>query len=792
MDLKLVSIVLCSLFLLSFPPTIFAIKQSYIVYMGSHSHSLHESTQNIERVRTSHLEFLSSFLESDEKINDAIIYSYKRDINGFAAKLSEDQAASIAKHPNVVSVFLNTPLELLTTHSWEFLSMEKKTDHSSLIWKNANYGEDIIIANIDTGVWPESDSFSDDGYSNVPSHWKGRCQNDSYLAVACNKKLIGAKFFNKGYIAIGGIIPPIQNSARDFQGHGTHTLSTAGGNFVAGANVLGAGNGTAEGGSPRARVAAYKVCWPASADVASGCYNMDTMKAMDTAIYDGVDVLSLSIGGGGFSSYFDDPISITSFHAVKNGIPVVCAGGNDGPFPGTVHNVAPWLLTVAASSIDREFKNLVKLGNGQSFEGKSLTKGLSSESYSLVAADQAALDGVSSKNALLCKNGTLDPSKVEGKVVVCLRGVNGRLEKGFEVVRAGGSGMIICNDKDHGTDILADPHFLPASHVTYKDGVSIFAYLNATKNPTGYISASKSVLNEKPAPSMAFFSSRGPNLVTPAIMKPDITAPGVDIIAAYPELKSPSEIEIDPRRSRFAMLSGTSMSTPHVAGVVGLIKKIHPDWSPAAIKSSIMTTARTRDNRMKPIVDDTSIEATPLNYGSGHIRPNRATNPGLVYDLTIEDHLYFLCAIGYEETKIRLFSGTPYKCPKNATVLNYNYPSMTIPDLTHPASLTRTLKNVGPPGTYIAKVIGPPGISVTVNPSILKFEKVGEEKSFVMNLKKKVGANITSDHQFVFGKLLWSDGKHYVRSPISVSFGATKPTIKTEEEQGAAFKRRRV
>ncbi|KAK9267185.1 hypothetical protein L1049_009605 [Liquidambar formosana] len=243
---------------------------------------------------------------------------------------------------------------------------------------------------------------------------------------------------------------------------------------------------------------------------------------------------------------------------------------------------------------------------------------------------------------------------------------------------------------------------------------------------------------------MAAFSSKGPNTVTPEILKPDITAPGVNVIAAYTEATSPTDESFDTRRISFNTESGTSMSCPHVSGVVGLLKTLHPDWSPSAIRSAIMTTARTRDNTLSPMRDGSFVKATPFSYGAGHMRPNRAMDPGLVYDLTTNDYLDFLCALGYNQTVIELFS-----------------------DVT----LTRTVKNVGKPGTYAAHVREPAGISVSVEPSVLKFESIGEEKSFKVTLKANK-ADAAKAEDYVFGGLTWSDGEHYVRSPIVVSTAA--------------------
>ncbi|KAJ4847151.1 hypothetical protein Tsubulata_033680 [Turnera subulata] len=345
-----------------------AIKKSYVVYLGSHAHGPHLSEADLHAVTNTHHASLGSFLGSTKKARDAIFYFYTRHINGFAAVLEEEEAVEIARHPKVLSVFENQAKKLHTTHSWDFMLLEKNgAIHPNSIWKKARFGEDTIIANLDTGVWPESKSFSDEGYGPVPSRWKGTCQNN--VGIPCNRKLIGARYFNKAFIAYNegfGIDlagNATYNSGRDYEGHGSHTLSTAGDSFVEGVNVLGQGNGTAKGGSPRARVATYKVCWPHV--VGDGeCFDADILQAFDTAIHDGVDVISLSVGGDP-ADYFNDGIAIGSFHAVKHGIVVVSSAGNSGPSPGTVSNVAPWMLTVGASTIDRDFQAIVQLQNGK-------------------------------------------------------------------------------------------------------------------------------------------------------------------------------------------------------------------------------------------------------------------------------------------------------------------------------------------------------------------------------------------------------------------------------------------
>nr|VDD20616.1 unnamed protein product [Brassica oleracea] len=744
----------------------FALKKSYIVYLGSHAHpSTLLSQAHLDRVAHSHRTFLASFSGSHQSAEEAIFYSYKRHINGFAAVLDDKEASEIAKHPNVVSIFLNKGRKLHTTHSWDFMLLEKHgVVHKSSLWKKARFGEDTIIANLDTGVWPESKSFSDEGYGDVPARWKGSCHGD----VPCNRKLIGAKYFNKGYLAYAKF--PSNSTfetPRDLDGHGTHTLSTAGGNFVPGANVFGLGNGTASGGSPKARVASYKVCWPPFKG--AECFDADILAAIDAAIGDGVDVISASVGGDA-GDYMNDGMSIGSFIAVKNGVTVVCSAGNSGPKPGTVSNVAPWIITVGASSMDREFQAFVELSNGSRFEGTSLSTPLpENKMYDLISAADGKAANASALQALLCKKDSLDPEKVKGKIVVCLRGDNARVDKGHQAAIAGAVGMILCNDKASGNEIISDAHVLPASQIDYKDGEAVFSYLNSTKDPKGYITAPNTKLNTKPAPFMASFSSRGPNTITPGILKPDITAPGVNVVAAYTEATGPTDIESDNRRTPFNVESGTSMSCPHISGIVGLLKTLRPQWSPAAIRSAIMTTSRTRDNTRKPMVDATFHKATPFGYGAGHVQPNKASHPGLVYDLNTGDYLDFLCAIGYENKLVQLFADDPlYTCRQGANLLDFNYPSITVPKLTDSVTITRKLTNVGPPSTYRSYFRAPLGVEVSVEPKLLTFSNVGEEKMFQMT----IGATSAKALGYVFGELTWTDSKHYVRTPIVVQLSS--------------------
>ncbi|OAY72594.1 Subtilisin-like protease SBT5.3, partial [Ananas comosus] len=359
-------------------------------------------------------------------------------------------------------------------------------------------------------------------------------------------KLIGAQYFNKGYAAFVGGLNSTFDTPRDTTGHGTHTLSTAGGSFVPGANVFGLlplVNG-------------------------SKCFDADILAAFDAAIHDGVDVLSVSLSGEA-DCFFDDGLAIGSFHAVRKGITVSCSAGNSGPTPGSVSNNAPWIFTVGASTMDREFPAYAIFGDkklkGQSLSPKRLTK---NKLYPIISSKDAKAANQSGNDAELCFLGSLDPEKVKDKIVVCLRGVNARVEKGEAVLEAGGAGMVLANNVMTGNEISADAHFLPATHITYSDGKVLFSYLQSTQSPHGYITKAITELNTKPAPFMAAFSSQGPNTVNPEILKPDITAPGVSVIAAYTRASSPTGLVYDHRRISFNSESGIPCLASHF-GIVG-------------------------------------------------------------------------------------------------------------------------------------------------------------------------------------------------------------------------------
>jgi subtilisin family serine protease len=380
----------------------------------------------------------------------------------------------------------------------------------------------------------------------------------------------------------------------------------------------------------------YKVC-------GDECTEADMLAGIDAAVADGCDVLTISLAIRPAMPYYQNSLAIGTFGAVEKGVFVSIGAGNNGPNGSTLSNDAPWMLTVAASTVDRLIGAQVRLGNGLSFDGESVYQPEISAAvlYPLVYAGAS-----STADAQFCGNGSLNGFDVKGKIVLCDQG-NGvrRVDKGAEVKRAGGVGMIMANAFTEGYNTLADAHVLPASHVSYAAGVAIKKYINSTANPTAQIFFRGTVLGTSPAPAMAFFSSRGPSLYNPGILKPDITGPGVSILAAWPfQVGPPSSSPVNPGPT-FNFASGTSMSTPHLGGVAALIKSKHPDWSPAAIRSAIVTTSEPIDLSGNPILNEQHLPADFYSTGAGHVNPVKAVDPGLIYDIAPTDYVSFLCSV---------------------------------------------------------------------------------------------------------------------------------------------------
>ncbi|KAG9453061.1 hypothetical protein H6P81_005965 [Aristolochia fimbriata] len=700
--------------------------QVYVVYMG-------ELPKGDISAESLHNGMLEQVLGSGA--SDSLVYSYKRSLNGFAARLSEEEAKKISEMEGVISVFPSKMYKLHTTRSWDFMGFTK-TVRRSVTESN------IIVGMIDTGIWPESESFSDKGYGSPPSKWKGICQSPANLT--CNNKIIGARYYHSGELEAGEM-----NSPRDTEGHGSHTSSTVAGLQVESVSLEGLGEGSGRGGVPSARLAVYKVCWT------FGCSSEDILAAFDDAIADGVDIISISVGGGP-AEYFEDTIAIGAFHAMKKGILTSMSAGNSGPEPESVSNGAPWALTVAASTIDRHFVTNVSLGNGKSYQGASInTFSLTSNAsqYSLIYGGNAPNKsaGYDGSQSRYCDSGSLDERLVKGKIVFC-----DQLTSGEGQLAADAVGTIM---QDYYPTDFAFSYPLPAAFFGEDVGNEIYEYLNTTRKPTAYISKTTQA-TDTTAPVVVSFSSRGPNSITRDILKPDISAPGVNILAAWSPLAPISIYEGDTRSEMYNIISGTSMACPHATGAAAYVKSFHPTWSPAAIKSALMTTAY-------PMKQSSNTDHE-FAYGSGHINPVGAVNPGLVYDAGEMDYIAMLCSEGYDRKKLRLVTGDRSVCPKRkgSTVLDLNYPSFALSvsaGKPYSATFKRTVTNVGTPkSTYTATARAPSGAVVAVEPDTLSFHSLGEKQSFVVKVFGKTQESVLS------ASLVWTDGVHRVTSPVVV------------------------
>ncbi|KAK7263384.1 hypothetical protein RJT34_30973 [Clitoria ternatea] len=728
----------------------------YIVYMGDHSHPNSESV-----IRANH-EILASVTGSLSEAKAAALHHYSKSFQGFSAMITPEQANQLAEYNSVVSVFESKMNKLHTTHSWDFLGLDSvyENNHPTL-----DTASDVIVGVIDSGVWPESESFKDYGLGPVPQKFKGECVTGQNFTLAnCNKKIIGARFYSKGFEAEVGPLEDVVNriffrSAGDSDGHGTHTASTIAGSFVANASLFGIAKGTARGGAPSARLAIYKACW------FGFCSDADVLSAMDDAIHDGVDILSLSLGPDPPQPiYFENAISVGAFHAFQNGILVSASAGNS-IFPRTACNVAPWILTVAASTVDREFNSNIFLGNSKVLKGSSLNPIKMEQWYGLIYGSAAAAAGVSSTNASFCKNNTLDPTLIKDKIVICTieKFSDERREKAIIVRQGGGVGMILI---DHNAKDIGFQFGIPSTLIGQDAVEELKTYIKTEKNPIARIYPTTTVLGAKPAPEVATFSSAGPNIITPDIIKPDITGPGVNILAAWSP--SATEATVEQRSVNYNIISGTSMSCPHITAVAAIVKSHHPYWGPAAIMSAILTTATVMDNTHRLIGrDPNGTQATPFDYGSGHVNPVASLTPGLVYDFNSQDVLNFLCSNGASPAQLKNLTGDLTQCQQSPTAsYNFNYPSIGVSNLNGSLSVYRTVTYYGQePTTYYASVENPSGVNVRVTPAELKFREGGENITFRIDFFPFKNSN----GNFVFGALVWNNGIQRVRSIIGLN-----------------------
>ncbi len=736
--------------------------------------------------------------------NAMIVHNYQVVFNGFSAMLTDAEVRKLKNSADVVAITLDEPRSIQTNYTPKFLGLDKPGSGLwSLLNGSSSAGENVIIGVIDTGVWPEDPSFADrvntngeathdatgrQVYDAPPASWKGSCEiGEGFTTANCNNKLIGAKKFRSGYEALvtsGAKVPHWSdyNSPRDSDSHGSHTASTAGGNGKVAGVIGGASIGYISGIAPRARLATYKICWtsndPAAAAGKNNCYGGDGIKAIEAAVSDGVNVINYSISGG---EQLNDPVDLAFLAATNAGVFVAASAGNSGPANMVAH-IGPWLTTVAASTHDRTQESSVTIGSkvlkGGSVNPAPLTAQLIlakdaalTDYNSLSAASKLALDRCSGTADAVPADARLDPIKVAGKIVLCDRGATNLVNKSAAVKDAGGVGMLLTNVALGNTTITAFSHVVPTVHISAADGVTAKAYaVSAGVNAATTFSASVTTAAGN-APVMADFSSRGPNRADANVLKPDLTAPGVDILAASrPQLTEEQRNQVASGAvapAEWQSMQGTSMSSPHVAGLAALLHQLHPTWSPAAIKSALMTSAYSTLNDGQPGLQNGLL---PWAQGAGHVNPNAAADPGLVYDVTALDYDRYLCGQGQL---------TQAKCSVIGSIqpYNLNVPSLTTANVLGKFTFNRTVTNVSDRAAIYTSQAVISGFTATVSPATLSLNP-GESKAFTVTLSRTNAPK----NVYQYGSLVWSDGTHTVRSPITAKASLLAATAQLNSE----------
>lgn len=653
---------------------------------------------------------------------------YTTAINGFAADLTHDQALELSQDRRVLLVEKDSLQHVdgyETTPDYFGLTGNKG------LWRKEaggqkKAGSGVVIGVLDTGIWPESQSFKGAKLSAKPTGpwdatevggatrmeksdgtlFTGECQaGEEFTADTCSTKIIGARYYDQGFLDQVGSEDAVDDyfSPRDGGGHGSHTASTAAGDPVAKTKVVGTTYRNLSGMAPGAAIAAYKVCWtgaePGEDD--DGCTTSDILAAIDDAIADNVDVINFSVGGGASPTIGADDLAYEG--AAEAGIFVAASAGNSGPDATTLDHAGPWLTTVAAST-SYAAENTVKLGNGVKLAGASLA-GRAVPSTSLV--DSAASGLPDAEDADLCAPDSLDPEKVTGKIVVCLRGVYARTDKSLEVKRAGGIAMVLVNPSPNSLD--ADAHEIPTIHLDDVAGKKVYDYLASagSKATASFILGNK--VSTTAIPQVAGFSSRGPSEVAGGdILKPDIAAPGVSVLAA---VAPPTNHGRD-----YDFYSGTSMAAPHIAGLAAFLQGEHPKWSPMQIKSAMMTTAtntRTEDGKANTDV---------FAQGAGEVDPAKFFDPGLFVTSTAQEWKGFLADQGYD-------TGV---APIGANEINT--PALAEGSASGPVSFTRTFR-ANRTGTWtISSSV--PGFTLKTSPGRITSKRVGDLITVTFNFTR--------------------------------------------------------
>ncbi|XP_076955934.1 subtilisin-like protease SBT2.6 [Bidens hawaiensis] len=721
------------------------------------------------------------------------LYSYQHLINGFAVDISTEQAKTLRRANGVKSVDKDWKVKKLTTHTPQFLGLPTG------VWPTGGgfdrAGEDIVIGFIDSGIFPHHPSFGNydtEPYGPIPK-FIGKCEVHSDTKKSfCNGKIVGAQHFAKAAIAAGAFNPLVDYaSPMDGDGHGSHTAAIAAGNNGIPVRMHGYEFGKASGMAPRARIAVYKAIYRLF-----GGFVADVVAAIEQAFHDGVDILNLSVGPNSpptTRATFLNPFDATLLSAVKAGVFVAQAAGNGGPFAKSLLSYSPWIVTVAAAVDDRRYKNHLTLSNGKILAGIGLSPSTRlNQKYTLVAANDVVLDSSVMKfSPTDCQRPeVLNKNLIKGNILLCGYSFNfvigtASVKKVAETAKSlGAAGFVLAVESvSPGTKFDPVPVSIPGILITdVNKSMELIDYYKAgtLRDWTGRVKSFKATgsignglepILHKSAPVVAWFSARGPNIKDYSfrdadLLKPDILAPGALIWASW----SPNGTdEANYIGENFAMMSGTSMAAPHISGIAALIKQKHPRWSPAAIKSALMTTSNTLDRAKKPILAErysesetmTFVSATPFDYGSGHVNPRAALDPGLIFDAGYQDYLGFLCTtpgidyhelINYIHHPCNYTLGHPY---------NLNTPSITVSHLVRSQTVTRTVTNVDETETYKITAKMAPAIAIEANPSKMTI-KAGASRKLTVTLTVRSVTN-----SYSFGEVLLKGNRgHKVRIPV--------------------------
>ena len=726
-----------------------------------------------------------------------LIYRYRFGLNGFAAKMHPSQAHKLDSMDEVLHVWEDQIRPLATNYSLDFLGLFDRD--VGLRGAPGLDGENIIIGVIDSGVAPEHPALSDTKEADRPTlclgdwaensllgrwlcrrfkklddtimfeaaeDWNGVCQvGEQFAETDCNNKLIGARYFVDGAQASGPIDDGEIFSPRDVDGHGTHTATTAAGNRVK-ASIFGAFIGRVEGVAPRARVAVYKACWLRPGDQRASCNTSDLANAIDAAVADGVDIINYSVGSSLLQ--VTEPDDLALMGATKAGVLTVVAAGNEGPNLGTIGSPAggPWVITAAASSRDGRTsvealevtlpitiagRYAVKEAN---FTPTLIDNGPVEGDLVLVDDDDDTLDdGGAGTTSDACEP-LVNAADVADNIALIQRGGCGFDIKVAHAADAGAIAALVYNIAGdpivmNGTSGLSD---IPALMIGQADGNLILAELDAGNLVSVVLDKELLLTQDEDGNVMGAFSARGPG---PAgdILKPDVTAPGINILAGF----TPDAANAMPGEN-FAYLTGTSMSAPHVAGVAALLLQANPDWGPSVIKSALMTTAH-----QSLTSADGETQTVPFDYGAGHIVPNDAIDPGLVYDVSDDEFDAFACGTASPAV-------SDERCDELTAVgmsfsgADLNQPSIALERLANERTISRRVTNVSDETeSYTAVVVPPAGIGVTVDPPSITVA-AGQSATFDVTFSFESGPL----DLWRFGSLAWENNNRSVHSSIAI------------------------